>query len=291
MQPDLLHPSDLDPPDAAAWRALQAGSPAFASPLLGPAFARAVGEVRQDARVAVWRQDGRAVGFLPHHRRPNGFARPIGGPFSDYQALVSAPEFELSGGEALREAGLRALRVGGLIDPEGLFAGSEADETPAYRIRLDANPEAGLERLRRASRNGAKNHKRYARKLERDAGPLRLAGPDTDQAAFDRLLAWKSAQLKGTGLHDFLEVPWMRQLLQRLFEAREGEFQGMLLSLYAGEVQVAGQFGVRLGGWFHPWIAAIHPDYSAYSPGHVFLWEAVAAMPSLGLSTFDLGPG
>jgi CelD/BcsL family acetyltransferase involved in cellulose biosynthesis len=106
-----------------------------------------------------------------------------------------------------------------------------------------------------------------------------------------RLLGWKSAQLRTTGLHDFLAVDWIRSLLHQLFETRQGGFEGLMLNLYAGDRHVAGQFGVRLGGHFHPWIGAMDPALRAYSPGVVFQWQAVQAMPALGLAIYELGAG
>ncbi|MFX8637282.1 hypothetical protein ABTM28_21410, partial [Acinetobacter baumannii] len=76
-------PADLAPADRAAWAALRALAEPFQSPLFSLEFAEAVAEVRADAAVAVLRRDGRTVGFLPHHRRPGGLARPIGAPFAD----------------------------------------------------------------------------------------------------------------------------------------------------------------------------------------------------------------
>ena len=56
LEAELVHPGALAPADVEAWRALQAAEPAFASPLLGVEFAQAVGAVRADARVAVFRR-------------------------------------------------------------------------------------------------------------------------------------------------------------------------------------------------------------------------------------------
>ena len=84
---DLLHPREMDEADSRAWSALQGAVEAFSNPLLSPQFARAVGALREDARVAIWREGGKAVGFLPFHRRPSAFARPIGAPFSDLQGV------------------------------------------------------------------------------------------------------------------------------------------------------------------------------------------------------------
>lgn len=63
---DLLHPSDLAPRDVAVWEAMQRAATAFANPLLGPGFARAVGQVRPDARIAIWRDSGGRVRGVAH---------------------------------------------------------------------------------------------------------------------------------------------------------------------------------------------------------------------------------
>ncbi len=288
---EVVHPCRLAAADLDAWRAMQVQTPALASPLLGPGFVCAVGEVRADARVAVWRQGGRPRAFLAHHRRPGGFGRPIGAPFSDYHALVSEPGFELEGAQALADAQLSALRLCGLVDPFGRFASAVRTRDPAYRIVLEGSGRDYLDRLAGESANRAKNHRRYLRKLERDLGPVRLEPRDLDQAAFERLLAWKRAQLERGGLHDFLRPDWTRALLQRLFDTREGDFQGLMINLYAGDRLLAGHFGVRQGDWHHPWIGAMDPELEAYGPGFVHQWAAIEAMPALGLRTYDLGAG
>ena len=285
---DVVRPVDLAANDIAAWRAIQAAEPAFASPLLGPDFARAVGEVRADARVAVFRQDGETTGFLAHHRRPSGFARPIGAPFCDYHALVCDPRADLDAGEALSAAGLGRLRLTGLVDPFGQFAGAITDRTIAHRIILGDTAQAYLQSLHAGSQNRFKNHRRYRRALERDLGPVRLVAHDADPTAFETLLAWKRRQIAESGLHDFLGVDWARALMRRLYDTR-GDFEGLMISLYAGDRLVAAHFGVRLGGWFHPWIGAVDPGLKAYSPGLVHQIEAIGAMTGLGLRIYDLG--
>lgn len=290
-QVEIVHPAELSSGDIAAWTAMQARTPAFAGPLLSPQFAQAVGAVREDARVAIWRRGSEPTGFLAHHRRPMGFARPIGAPFCDYQALVSSPQFEFDAAQALHDARLSAFRFSALLDPFGVFQGA-ADSVPGEgrRVRLDGSAADYLERLARGSANRLKNYRRYRRKLERDFGPLRIVA-ETASAAFERLLAWKSRQLQRSGLHDFLRLDWTRALLRRLFETRGGEFAGLMISLYAGDRLVAGHFGVRLGAHYHPWIGAMDRDLEAYAAGSVHQWAAIAAMDELGLQVYDLGPG
>lgn len=284
-----LHPADLSNDDIAAWRSIAAADPAFASPLLGPDFARAVGAVRPDARVAIWRRDGVAVGFLPHHLKTGGLARPIGAPLSDYHALVSREP--MAAGEALAQAGLGAFRFTGLIDPQSLFAGAVRADRTAYVIELDQDADAYLEVLRAQSPKRFKNYRRLQSKIARELGELTLSAPDHDRAAFDQLIAWKREQLQRTGAHDFLAPAWTRRLMETLFDTPEGDFRGLMITLRVEGRVVAGHFGVRLGDVYHPWIASTDPDLGAYSVGQLFLLQAIAAMPDLGLRTYDLGPG
>jgi len=286
---DVMRPAQLDVADVAVWRAMQAAEPAFASPLMGPDFAQAVGAVRDDARVAVFRQDGATVGFLAFHQRPSGFARPIGAPFCDYHALVSDGRASFDAGEALAAAGLGRLRLTGLVDPFGQFADAVTERTTAHRIVLADTAETYLEALRVGSQNRFKNHRRYRRAMAKDLGPVRLVAHDAEPAPFEQLLAWKQRQIAETGLHDFLGADWAQGLMARLHQTRGGAFEGLMISLYAGERLVAAHFGVRLGDWFHPWIGAVDPALKAYSPGLVHQIEAIGAMAELGLRTYDLG--
>jgi CelD/BcsL family acetyltransferase involved in cellulose biosynthesis len=285
---EVVHPSELGSAEIRAWSSLQSSSPEFGSPLLGPQFARLVGELRRDARTAIWRDGRRAAGFLGFHKTVGGFARPIGAPFSDYHALVCAPgraRAELS----LEAAGLTGIRMTGLIDPHGVFAeGLEA--VAAHRIDLAAGAEPYLADLWRSSRNRWRNFKRYSRHLAGELGPLRIEAPDASAATFERLIGWKRRQLAGAGLHDFTGSPWVSALFHQLFEIGDPAFGGLMITLYAGERPVAAHFGVRQDGWFHPWIGAYDPDLSAHSPGLVHQVMAAEAAAGIGIHTYDLGP-
>ncbi|HYD44023.1 MAG TPA: GNAT family N-acetyltransferase [Phenylobacterium sp.] len=288
---ETLHPSDLSEADAEAWRALCAATPAYESPLLGPDFTRAVGHVRDDARVTLWRRDGALVAAFPHHRRPGGLARAIGAPLSDYHGLVQAAHAGLTAPDALADARISAWRFNGLVDPFDAFAGAGTASREAYVIRLGEGAEAYLETLRAASPKRFKNYRRLDHKLEREVGPITVVAGDTRRASYEQLLAWKRDQLHRTGAHNFFHGGWTQALLDRLFDDGEGPLQGLTISLYAGGRLVAGHFGVRLGEVFHPWIASADPRMAEWSPGQVFLGRAIAAMPSLGLKVYDLGPG
>lgn len=287
LQVDIQRPEDLSTVDIAAWGAIQQAQPAFSNPLFGHEFSKTVARVRDDVRVAVFRREGRAVGFLAHHRRPGGFARPIGAPFSDYQGIVSNGDMGVEGAEALRLAGLGAMRFNGLVDPHGQFEGAVRETQDAYAIELSGDPSAYLEAIRAASPKKFKNYRRLEHRLEREVGALRFVAADRTQASFDALLAWKSEQFVRTGVQDVLRPVWVKAMMQNLFDAQDG----LMVCLYAGDTLVAGHFGVRQGGVFHPWIASANPEFAAMSPGQAFLGHAIAAMPDMGLKVYDLGPG
>ncbi|MFN8731977.1 MAG: hypothetical protein ACK5ZD_02315, partial [Hyphomonadaceae bacterium] len=107
------------------WAALQRETPEFGSPLVGPYFAQLVQRHRGDVQIAIATKDGRDVAFFAFHRASQGHARPVGAPFSDYQAIVSEPGLKLDGSAFLAEAGIDRMAVSGLMDPHGLFQKTE----------------------------------------------------------------------------------------------------------------------------------------------------------------------
>jgi CelD/BcsL family acetyltransferase involved in cellulose biosynthesis len=288
IKSEVLHPSRLSDDDMGQWRAWCAAEPLFGSPLLGPEFAQAVGDLRADARVAILREDGRTAAYLAFHDRHGGLARPIGAPFCDYQAMICRPGVRLDGAEALEAAGLSAFRYNALIDPQASFSGVQGRDQ-GFLIRLgEGGPEAYLQALRDGDGKRFKNWRRLTNKLEREVGPVEVVGPDYDPAAFELLMTWKRDQLRRSGLHDFTAPLWAARLMRSLFERREGRLQGMMVTLRAGGRVMAGHFGVVADGHYHSWIASIDPDAGGLSPGQSLLFHAVVAMPRMGLHTYDL---
>ena len=291
VQVEIIRPADLSAAERGAWRAFMQATPAFASPLLSAGFTDLVAGVREDVAVAVARRSGRPIGFLPHHRRPFRFARPVGAPFSDYHAFVSQPDPGIDAEALLAGADLASFRFSGLIDPYGVFAAhAGAEPVQSHQIAFDGAGADYLETLRAGSPKRFKNLRRLVHKLDREVGALTL-GPQRDADVFAQILAWKREQLRRTGLHDVIGAPWTQALMQRAFELDGEDLSGLLITLHAGDRLIAGHFGVRAGGRFHPWIAAHDPEFAAYSPGTVFLWKAIEAMGDMGLAVYDLSGG
>lgn len=288
LQVEIVPAARLTPGDQKAWLAIQSGQPGFASPLLGAGFAMAVGRARTDAFVAVYRREGRPVAFFAHHRRPGGFARPIGAPFSDYHAIVARADAFDRDDNPIALAGLRAFRHSGLIDPHGLFGVTERDHE-AFSIELSDGPEAYLEAVRARSPKKFKNYRRLQHRLT-ELGALSLK-VENDSDHFDTLMRWKSEQFVRTGTQDVLRPAWVMTLMRDLLAIRDGAMTGLMLNLYVGDRLVGGHFGIRQKDVYHPWIASMDPEMAAFSPGNTFLDQAIRAMPSLGLTTYDLGVG
>ncbi len=280
--------TDLHDGEADAWRAFQGQQPAFASPLTGPDFARAIGRVREDAEVVTYRRGDEIVGFLGLHRRPGGFARPLGAPFADYHALITGPAPGMDGPQALTLAGIAAFRHIGLVDPFRLFP-PVAPGPDAYAIEAPDGPDAHLEAMRAASPKKFKNWRRLQNRLA-EIGPLRFE-QSRSRDDLDTLLSWKSEQFERTGLQDVLRPLWVRALMSDLFETDTPHFRGLMLTLHAGDTLVGGHFGVFGAGTYHPWIASTNPSLAHLSPGNSFLDQAIRAMPRLGIDVYDLGPG
>lgn len=277
----------LSSADLADWRTLAQGP--FASPLLQPEFAGLVAQVRDDVRVSIFRKGQERPGFLAYHKRPGRLARSLAAPFSDVQALVSAPDFMATGPEALKAAGLRAFQFDALLDPFGVFGSAPGEIHAAHVIVPGPDVDAFLEQQRTLHAKRFKNHRRLARQMERDCGTVSFTAPDMDGEALSCLLGWKQAQYRQTGRHDVLAADWVQKLMRLAHATTTGGARGLFVSLRVKGRIVAGLFGVRSDTVFNPWIAAYDPAYAAWSPGQQVMHELIAAMPSLGLERCDTG--
>lgn len=275
----------------ARWAALQRQTPEFGSPLVGPHFAQMVQRHRGDVLVAMASEAGRDMAFFAFHKVSRVYARPVGAPFSDYQAIVSEPGLKLDGTRFLAEAGIELIAVSGLIDPHGLFQNAPLEPTLGYRIHMQDGGAAELDRLSTANPKWAKNLRRLATKMDRELGPIRFVMGDRDPAALQAILQMKIDQYHRSGLTNVLRPAWVKAMMQELFTRTDREFGGCLMTLYAGELLVAGQFGVRQNGWFHPWIVSLDPTARTYSPGIVSHGQMVRYGQDIGIEMIDLAQG
>ncbi len=291
MKVTTISAAALGEAQIARWAALQAETKEFGSPLVGPYFAQLVHRHRGDVDIAIAEHEGRDVAFFAFHKVGHGYARPVGAPFSDYQAVVSEPGLKLNGTQFLAAAGIERMAVSGLMDPHGLFAEAVLEPTLGFRISVKDGGAVKMERLRQANPKWAKNLRRLASKMDRELGPIRFVAGDQDPVALEAILQLKIDQYHESGLTDVLRPAWVKAMMQDLFSNTDPAFGGCLITLYAGDYLVSGQFGVRQGGWFHPWIASSCPKAHPYSPGIVFLSQMIRSAEEIGIETIDLAQG
>ncbi len=292
MQIESIHPGDLTKGDFAAWHRMLMVQPQFSSPYLTPEWAQAVGQHRGDARVLIFRDGARAVGFLPVQRPDSAAAMPLGSPVCDYQALIgpAGARFDMS-------AAAEALGVGRIDFTYGLkdsaigrhLQTSDAGQVANFSKGWDAYCE---ERKGAGSKVVARARKKL-NKLKRDHnGKVEVETFSGDAMAFDQLISWKREQMWRTGVSDIFEHAWINDLVRGIFETpATSSFGGALFVLKVEGRPVAGLFCLQARGALHAWFAAYDSKMAEYSPGLILFVETIRLAAEAGYSEMDLGPG
>jgi CelD/BcsL family acetyltransferase involved in cellulose biosynthesis len=287
----LTNVSGLADADWRLWLDIQRGSPAYQSPYFRPEFTQAVAAVRGDLEIAVLEQDGQTAGFFPFQRGGLNLGKPVGGKLSDYHGPILREGANFNPQQVICGSQLATWDFDHLIGPSSVFEPfiTVRDRSPyldlrdGYTAYVRQRREAGSEITVRAGQK--------ARKLARECGPLRFEYDDADPAAYEQLLAWKSAQYERTGLADVFSFPWTRELLERLRQQRSVEFSAPLAVLYAGDRLAAVCLSLRSRGVLHAWFTAYNPQLERYSPGLLLFLQLAERAESLGLHQIDLGRG
>jgi len=242
--------------------------------------------------VAVIKDASQIAGFFGFELVVPGVGRPLGHMLSDLQAVVTAPGTRWSWPALLQSCGLSVWAFTSLVQPQavGMGARSSVHATETSLIDLRAGVEAYLRGRRRASASLLSTCERKKRKLDREVGPVRLV-QDADASDFAVLRRWKSAQYRRNKISDIFSLDWAGALVQHTSRLRSDSFGGGVSMLYAGEIPVAGLYGVRSNGCLAYWFPAYDPAFAAYSPGVTLLLELVRNAPAAGVEVIDLGRG
>ncbi|MBX9788300.1 MAG: GNAT family N-acetyltransferase [Pirellulales bacterium] len=287
----VLPARELDDDLLAIWREITAARPTLAGPFFQPEFTRLVAEHRDDVLVAVLELSGEPVGFFPYQRTRSGAGRPVGGPLSDYQAVIAASPWRGNAPRLVRACRLTSWDFDHLLAEEQAFASFCWGAAVSPCIDLADGFEAYVAQRAAAGTDVIPKARRAARVLERDLGPLRLELRDTNPAVLDALFRWKAEQFARTDLVNTFAVPWIERLLRQIAVMQTSGFSGMVTTLYAGDRLAAIIFGLRSGPVLHNWIFAFDRELSKHSPGMVLLVKLVEASPALGIQCIDLGKG
>lgn len=287
----------LSPSLHRAWQRTMDESPEYANPFLAPQFAMAIARCRGGARVAVLREDGEPVGFLPYRRHPLGIGRAIGLGLSDCQGLVHLPGVSWDAGELLRACGLSVFEFDHLVEQQKPFDRYVRGWFASPVIDLADAGEPGergsgwLERLRASAPRRTRTTLAKERRLAREAGEVRFVFDERDPRMLRLLMRWKSDQYRRTGRMDRFARPWIVDLADDLFRTRDEHFTGVLSVLYAGDRPVAAHFGPRSRTVLAAWFPAYDPEFRRYSPGLIMHLRMAEAAGQAGVRQVDLGRG
>jgi CelD/BcsL family acetyltransferase involved in cellulose biosynthesis len=289
----LIAAGDLDAGLLLAWRAAQASDIAFASPYFCPEFTQAVAGVRDDVRVVVIENDGRAVGFFPFQRGRFGSGKPVGGAFSDYHGVIASAQAEWQLDELVRAAGLSVWRFDHLSGHAARFAPHVSASATSPQLDLRQGFEHYDQQRRQAGSEWSRKTNGLARKLGREVGELSFTFHDSDPAAFRQTLAWKSEQYRrGGGADVVFSQRWTVALLEAVAAIQTPDFAGVHSTLRVGGRMVAGHMGMRSRTHLHYWFPSYDADQlSRFSTGSILLLRMAEAAPSQGVEFIDLGKG
>jgi CelD/BcsL family acetyltransferase involved in cellulose biosynthesis len=291
MKASLVTPQELDAGCIRRWEQLRATNSLYASPFYSPHFALAVGEVRRDAQVAIFEQDGRIVGFLPFHRVRGRIAKPIGGHLNDYHGAILEPGLALADPGLLQAAGLDAydfdhlpLQFGG-----GLQSADASQVSPQMDLRTGY--EDCIAGKGDSWKRGQRDMSRKLRKMAREIGPIRFEFSSESSEMFDMHAEMRNTLYRRMGLRTDYCVGWEGEVLRGLRNAESPDFRSALSVFFAGSRPVAAHFGIISCGVLHWWFPAYDLAVQRYSPGLQLIDHCARQAAAEEISMIDFGKG
>ncbi len=294
MKIDVVRPSALTGAERDRWRELQARAGAdYSSPFLSPDWAvavdRALGQFHDQCQVAVIREGEAQVGFFAA-RAGRSVALPAGAPLCDYQGVVAEAGLKVDPKALVEAFGVQRIDFTHMVEHDRAFGALGQGRDDFYAVDVSEGWDAYAEGRRAAGTDILKDIAKKRRKLERDVGPITFTAFSRSRSDFERTFAWKAAQYARTNQTDPTSRPWVRLLMDQLFESRDPDFGGALFTLHAGDRLVASQFNLRGGANINAWFISHDEALERYSPGLVMWGDLLQWMAESPYRTLDLGP-
>ena len=273
-----------------AYMALRNARSIYDDPFFDPDFARLVAEVRSDTRFGFAIEAGETIGVWALHLRPGNWARPIGGPFSDWHGPI------LKQGSALSAAAfLSGLDISGMTTfammPQDADLSAGLTRVGANMTDLSMGWDDFIQQQQKLWPKHFKKMRRLYRNVERDFSSHTFNWDDTSETSYQRLIALKRDQFARTGYHDVLKPEWVRGLLDRLRSYQGPRMRLRLVSLFYDDAHAASELNLQSDKVLHGWLTGFERDLGQYSPGNMLVQEMLPHLPAEGLLTYDAGPG
>lgn len=286
----LYKSSDMSEELWTAFTALRDARSIYDDPFFDPDFARLVGEVREDTRIGVAFAGEDVVGFWPLHERPGQWARPIGGPFSDWHGPILKQGADLSASAFLTGLGLAGMTCFGLM-PQTQQPLPNFTRVGANMTNLSKGWDAFIEDQQKRWPKHFKKMRRVLRNVERDFSEAQFEWDDTSQKSYEALVQLKSDQFARTGFHNVLKPEWAAKLLDRLRHYQGPRLRTRLVSLHYDGQLASAELNLQSDKIMHGWLTVFDQAYSSYSPGNQIVQDVFEHMCGVGIHTYDAGPG
>jgi len=282
---EIISPDALTEADILNWRSMIGANPELTSPYFRPEFTQVAGAISPDARIAVFRRDGEAVGYFPHQVR-GGTIQPLAAPMNDYHGVISRPGEAPSLQVVAQSLNAPCLRVGAWIGEA-----EDATERVTLMVSLPGGSYAAwYEERRKTWAKYFKDKERARRSLEAEIGPIEVRHGLRDPALLDQLIALKRDQYQRTGRHDIFACSWTVELLRALLEAKgPGGFGASMAALWAGGKLIAIEYALHADGHYHFWFPVYEPRLARCSPGILLSLETMQLASQDGFRVFDFG--
>ncbi len=285
MEVKVISASDLSPALQQEWRGILEGNDELASPFFAPEYFLAVASVVSNARVGVGFENSKAVAFLPFEKDNLCVGQRLR--LCDYQAVIAPKSFDWDIRGFLRGCGLRAWDFDHLLASQAALQSFHRRRVESPIMDLSEGFDAYLAERKASGRMELiKRCQSKMRKLEREAGPVRLEIHRPDETALRQLLAWRGAKYQSRHSDEVLGG-----ILQSVMRVENIHCRGTLSVLHAGEQVVAGHMGVRSASTWHWWVPAYNPQFDKYSPGLIMLLKMAENMAQAGVRIIDFGRG
>ncbi|MBN9464719.1 GNAT family N-acetyltransferase [Brevundimonas sp.] len=284
LKVEIIRTEALDAAGIALWREWTATNPALTSPYFRWDYAEIAGRVCPGAALAVFRRDGRIVGFFPFQRRGRA-VQPLGAPMNDYHGVIAPAEETIS----LEEVA-RLLKASRFSVPGWIGAGEAGCARQTVQVVMpDSGYDAWYAERRATYGKYFKDKERARRSLEAELGPIRVERALRDPDMLDRLIELKAAQYRRSGLHDIFACGWTRDLLQALMANPRADFGASMAAMHAGDKLVAVEFSLYAGRHYHFWFPVYEPALARCSPGILLSMDTMRLAAAEGFRVFDFG--
>lgn len=287
----ILKPAELSREHIAAWSEIQQSDPAWDSPYFRPEFTQVVAGVRPDVEIAVVEDGGAPVAFFPFQRGLLNAGKPVGSLMSDFHGVIAGKDVRVSPAALVRECGLASWDFNHLVDPHRQFEDNVWVAADSPYIDISNGYEHYVAERRQQGSQLIGQAIKKAGKIEKSMGPIRYVAHTNDEEVFQKLLEWKTAQYKHSGVPNVFGAEWTVSLLRSLLEQQEEHFGGMMSALYIGDRLAAMHLGMRSRDVLHFWFPAYDVELAKHSVGLILMLEIAREGAARGIKRIDMGKG